>query len=98
MPADIARDCSQVIPIFLAAIPRAKDTAKYPRQMGTPAASPFLNHLPFVIVSLIFSLSLFLLRAVRAPTGLRTGQESSSARFGSAAAVRSFGPSMSAAA
>jgi hypothetical protein len=38
-----------VIPAFLAAIPREKETAKYPRQIGIPSFMPFRKICPFVI-------------------------------------------------
>ena len=55
IPADINAPCRALIPIFRAAIPSAKETAKYPRHIGIPSVSPLLNHFSFLITLLISS-------------------------------------------
>ena len=40
IPVDMRKDWKAVSPIRFASMPRAKATAKYPRQMGNPSRSP----------------------------------------------------------
>ena len=46
MVSDMMKDCRAFIPVFLAAMPSANETAKYPIQIGMPASIPFRNQLP----------------------------------------------------
>ena len=43
MPMDIRPACRAFMPMPLAVMPRAKDTAKYPMQIGMPSRSPRTN-------------------------------------------------------
>ena len=50
--------CSAVNPAFLAAIPRVKDTARYPRAIGIPLCMPFFSQYD-VEVFIKFSISIY---------------------------------------
>ena len=46
MPADMIPACTAVMPMLRAVMPSAKETAKYPMQIGKPSRRPFKNHEP----------------------------------------------------